>query len=93
MNRRVDVREDIKCYQDTLSYALSKVDYRAGENIYMLLSDMSLKIRSGTIGYNNKIIVSDGNFSLEKNDEFNAGLAKSEEKITTKQKRLQFIKL
>ena len=26
VNRRVDIREDIKCYQDTLSYALSKVD-------------------------------------------------------------------
>ena len=26
VNRKVDVREDIKRYQDTLSYALSKVD-------------------------------------------------------------------
>ena len=33
MNRRVDIREDIKRYQDTLSYALSKVDYSVGENI------------------------------------------------------------
>ena len=30
MNRRVDIREDIKRYQDTLSYALSKVDYSVG---------------------------------------------------------------
>ena len=27
VNHRVDIREDIKCYQDTLSYASSKVDY------------------------------------------------------------------
>ena len=30
---------------------------------------MTLKIRPGTVRYNNKILVSDGNFSLGKNDE------------------------
>ena len=38
----------------------------------MLPSDMNLKIRSGTVGYNNKIIVSDGKFSLGKNDKVNS---------------------
>ena len=71
MNRRVDIREDIKHYQDTLSHASSKVDYSMGENIYMLSSDMSLKIKTGTVGYNNKILVSDGNFSLGKNENVN----------------------
>ena len=71
VNRKVDVREDIKCYQDTLSYASSKVDYTAGEHLYMLPSDMTLKIRLGTVGYNNKILVSDGKFNLGKNDEVN----------------------
>ena len=66
VNRRVDIQEDIKRYQDTLSYASSKVDYSVGESIYMIPSDMNLKIRSGTVGYNNKILVSDGNFSLGK---------------------------
>ena len=66
VNRRVDIREDIKHYQDTLSYTSSKVDYSMGRGIYMLPSDMNLKIRSGTVGYNNKILVSDGNFSLGK---------------------------
>ena len=42
-----------------------------GESIYMLPSDMSLKIKTGTVGYNDKILVSDGNFSLGKNDEVN----------------------
>ena len=36
VNCRVDIQEDIKHYQDTLSYASSKVDYSVGENIYML---------------------------------------------------------
>ena len=58
VNRRVDIREDIKRYQDTLSYASSKVDYSVGESIYMIPSDMKLKIRSGTVRYNNKILVS-----------------------------------
>ena len=67
MNRRVNIQEDIKRYQDTLSYASSKVDYSVGEHLYMLPSDMNLKIRSGTVGYNNKILVSDGKFILGKN--------------------------
>ena len=71
VNCRVDMREDIKHYQDTLSYASSKVYYSMGENIYMLPSDMSLKIKTGTVRYNNKILISDGNFSLGKNDEVN----------------------
>ena len=71
VNRRVDIREDIKRYQDTLSYASSKVDYSVGENLFMLPSNMTLKIKTGTVGYNNKILVSDGNFSLGKNDEVN----------------------
>ena len=48
VNRRVDIREDIKRYHNTLSYPSSKVDYSVGENIYMLPSDMNLKIKSGT---------------------------------------------
>ena len=68
VNRRVDIREDIKRYQDTLSYTSSKVDYSVGEHLYMLPSDMTLKIRPGTVGYNNKILMSNGKFSLGKND-------------------------
>ena len=64
VNRKVDVREDIKRYQDTLSYASSKVDHSVGEHLYMLPSDMTLKIRLGTVGYNNK-------FNLGKNEKIN----------------------
>ena len=71
VNQRVGIREDIKHYQDTLSYASSKADYSVGENLSMLPSDMNLKIRSGTAGYNNKILVSDEKFSLGKNENVN----------------------
>ena len=72
VNRRVDIGEDIKRHQDTLSYASSKVDYSMGEHIYMLPSNMNLKIKTGTVGYNNRILVSDGKFSLGKNENVNA---------------------
>ena len=42
------------------------------QNIYMLPSDMNLKIKTGTVGCNNKILLSDGKFSLGKNNEVNA---------------------
>ena len=38
----------------------------------MLPTNMELRIRSGTVGYNNKILVSDGKFILGKNDEVNS---------------------
>ena len=72
VNRRVDIREDVRRYQKTLSYASSKVDYSIGENLFMLPSNMQLRIRSGTVGYNNKILVSDKKFNLGKNDEVNS---------------------
>ena len=51
VNHRADIREDIKRYQDNLSYASSKVDYSMGENICVLPSNMNLNIRSGTVRY------------------------------------------
>ena len=68
VNQRVDIREDIKRYQDTLSYTSSKVDYSIGGSIYMLPSNMNLKIKTGTFGYNNKILVSDEKFILGKKE-------------------------
>ena len=85
VNRKVDIQEDVKRYQETLSYTSSEVDYSVRENIFMLPTNMELRIRSGTVWYKNKILVSDGNFSLGKNDEVSAGSAKSEEETTRKQ--------
>ena len=72
VNRSVNIQEDIKRYEDTLSYASSKVDYSIGESIYMLPSNLKLKIKTGTVGYNNKILVSNGNFILGKNEKVNS---------------------
>ena len=72
VNQKVDIQEDVKRYQDTLSYTSSMVDYSVGENLFMLPSDMELRIKTGTVGYSNKILISDGNFSLGKNDEVNS---------------------
>ena len=38
----------------------------------MLPSDMTLKVRPGTVGYNNKILVSDEKFILGKNEKVNS---------------------
>ena len=43
VNRKVNISENIKCYQNTLSYASSKVYHSVGEHLYMLPSDMTLK--------------------------------------------------
>ena len=72
VNRRVNIQEDIKRYQDTLSYTSSKVDYSIGQNNYMLPSNMELKIKSGTVGYNNKLLVSNEKFILGKNEKVNS---------------------
>ena len=72
VNRSVNIQEDIKRYQETLSYASSKVDCSVGENLFMLPTNMELRIKTGTVGYNNKILVSDGKFNLGKYDEVNS---------------------
>ena len=72
VNRQVNIQEDIKRYQDTLSYVSSKVNYTIGQNIYMLPSNLKLKIKTGTVGYNNKILISNGNFILGENEKVNS---------------------
>ena len=47
VNHKVDIREDIKRYQNTRSYTSSRVDYSVGQNIYMLPSNMNLKNQVG----------------------------------------------
>ena len=38
----------------------------------MLPSNLKLKIKTGTVGYNNKILISNGNFILGKNEKVNS---------------------
>ena len=70
VNRRVDIPEDIQRFQKTLQYARSKVDYVIGEFIYMLPSDMNLRI--GKVeNYNNKIQISSPSFKIGTNLKIN----------------------
>ena len=63
INSRVDISEDIQRFQKTLQYARSQVDYEIREFIYMLPSDMNLRI--GKIkNYNNKILLSSSSFNI-----------------------------
>ena len=68
--RRFDIREDKLRFQKVLQYARSKVDFVIGEKMYMIPSDMNLRI--GKIkNYNNKILESKSYFKLGINKKIN----------------------
>ena len=70
VNRRVNIPEDIRRFQKTLQYARSKVDYAIGEFVYMLPSDMNLRI-GNVRNYNNKILISSPSFKIGTNVKVN----------------------
>ena len=70
VNRRVNIPEDIQRFQKTLQYARSKVDYVIDEFIYMLPSDMNLRI-GNVRNYNNKILISSPSFKIGNNVKIN----------------------
>ena len=87
--RRVSIPEDIRRFQKTLQYARSKVDYIAAEYVYMLPSDMNLKIGGNIRGYNNKILVSSPSFNIRTNlkvnlDDDDTKVAKVKHKVKDK---------
>ena len=68
--RRVDIPEDKLRFQKVLQYARSKIDFVIGEKLYMIPSDMNLRI--GRIkNYNNKILESKSYFKLGINEKIN----------------------
>ena len=65
-----DLSKSITQYQEVLQYARSKLDYVIGGELYMLPSDMNLRI--GTIeGYNNEIMIATDDMSPFTNDRIN----------------------
>ena len=77
VNRRVNIPEDIRRFQKTLQYARSKVDYVIGEFIYMLPSNMNLRI--GKVkDYNNKILISSPCFKIGTNLKINLDVKSKE---------------
>ena len=84
VNRRVNIPEDIQRFQKTLQYARSKVDYAIGEFIYMLPSDMNLRIGNFR-NYNNKIMISSPSFKIGTNLKINLDVKPKEvEMVKTK---------
>ena len=77
VNRRVNIPEDIRRFQKTLQYARSKVDYAIGEFIYMLPSDMNLRI-GNVRNYNNKILISSPSFKIGTNVKVNIDVKSKE---------------
>ena len=77
VNRRVNIPEDIRRFQKTLQYARSKVDYAIGEFIYMLPSDMNLRI-GNVRNYNNKILISSPSFKIGTNVKTNLDVKSKE---------------
>ena len=89
VNRRVNIPEDIGRFQKTLQYARSKVDYVIGEFIYMLPSDMNLRI--GKVkNYNNKILISLPSFKIGTNVKIN--LDGEKDKPDVKSKEVEMVK-
>ena len=77
VNRRVNIPEDIRRFQKTLQYARSKVDYAIGEFVYMLPSDMNLRI-GNVRNYNNKILISSPSFKIGTNVKVNLDVKSKE---------------
>ena len=93
VNRRVNIPEDIRRFQKTLQYARSKVDYVIGEFIYMLPSNMNLRI-GNVRNYNNKILISSPSFKIGTNLKINIDgeQAKLKDKPDVKSKEVEMVK-
>ena len=67
----VDLPSAIKCYQDTLQYAHTEVNFAFGTGLYMAPRDMLLRVGRVT-GYNNQIVIATPDEALGLNLGFNA---------------------
>ena len=83
VSRRVNIPEDIRRFQKTLQYARSKVDYAIGEFVYMLPSDMNLRI-GNVRNYNNKILISSPSFKIGTNVKVNLDSEKDKPDVKPK---------
>ena len=93
VNRRVNIPEDIKRFQKTLQYARSKVDYAIGKFVYILPSDMNLRI-GNVRNYNNKILISSPSFKIGTNVKVNIDgeQAKIKDKPDVKSNKVEMVK-
>ena len=90
VNWGVNIPEDKRRFQKTLQYARSKVDYAIGEFMYMLPSDMNLRI--GKVkNYNNKILISSPGFKIGTNLKINLDGEKDKPDVKSNRKQKQYI--
>ena len=92
ISRKVDISEDIQRFQKTLQYTRSKVDYAVAEYVYLLPSDMNLRI--GKIRrYNNKILIASPSFKIGTNLKINLDEEKDKPDVESNKEQKQEIKL
>ena len=82
INRETDIQSDIKRYQDVLNNANSEVNFSVGDGIYMMPSDMNLKIGK-VFNYNNKILIAKPGYSVGVNKINLSSQAMTHTKTTT----------
>ena len=70
IDENYSISNDIQRCQDVLEHALSKVDFSVGIGVYMLPSNLNLKIGSTKV-YNNKISISPAGMKIGPNIEIN----------------------
>ena len=70
IDNQVSIVDDIKRFQNVLQHARSKVDYAVAEGVYMIPSDMKLRINKIEF-FNNKILVSKPGFKVGVNKQVN----------------------
>ena len=70
INEDYSISSDIDRYQGVLEYALAKVDFSVGTGIYMLPNNLNLSIGK-TVGYNNKILISNTDMKIGSNKDTN----------------------
>ena len=67
INKEDSLEDDISRFQNVLKYARCKLNYSVGRGLYMIPSNMLLKLLNQVIeGYNNKIVVNTGGAVLGK---------------------------
>ena len=64
------IPESIAKYQDAISNTNSRIDYVVAQGLYMIPSDLVLKVGT-VVGYNNNIVVASANMKLGHNDQVN----------------------
>ena len=70
IDEEVSIVDDIKRFQNVLQHARSKVDYSIAEGVYMIPSDLNLRMNRIEF-FNNKILVSEPGMKLGVNSSVN----------------------